>query len=58
MNSSDAIIRKVISAQELARMDERARARDHELFRANPQMRMPVFVGRGDPRYRVRWQAR
>lgn len=49
---------KVISGQDLAGLDRAAREKDVAAFRADPSVKMPVFVGRNNPRLQVRWAAK
>lgn len=44
-----------ITAEELVEFDLKNRKRDLKFFKENPTMRMPVFVGRGNPKYKVKW---
>lgn len=58
MIESSRNVVKVISGAELARMDRAAREKDIADFRANPNAKMPVFVGRNNPRLQIHWVAR
>lgn len=46
---------KKLNLEEFNQLLEESKENDYKLFRDNPDMKMPVFVSRNNPKYKIKF---